>query len=703
MAKQKFVNCLIATILSFIFLFSGVAPVVSAQSSSGGTITIGYVSSPPTGNFNYFAGGAGGTGFPPGTVNVAMGHYNPSSCGISTFSCWAPLLGNITVGPVENLTYAQIAQNLNYKNYTGLWGPSGYNILNTNVTLYKWINFTVSPGMKFSNGEPLTSANVLTELNLNEAPGSANMVPGTNVGAAQSNYTGGVNIDWATSNGFYWWAPNNSTVSIVYATSLSDARLIFSNYPMPSTPFSSFTNETQLKDFKWTDPIGMGPWVLKSWTPTSETFTPNPYWTGTKPKASTLVIDFFSNTGAAETALTSGAIQALNANIPDMASVWNKTATQDVWTYQSNQVVWLGLNQLSYPFNVTAFRQAIYYAINRTYIADVPELGYAIPANTAGLSQGEYAGFLTSATRAALNPYTTNDTTALTILKGLGFKMNSNNQLTYPNGTALSFTMQVNNALPDQETTATAIANMLSNIGISVSVQPLQSSILGRNEQTGVFQMMLIESGGFTPWSTWQYVMNPQFLIGYCNAPQLTYPLAADQQPNTPPHCDLSGDFVRYWNVTFANLFNRDNGVISPAARTADFNTMALGVNSQLPLLPMFQYVNTFLYSTAQWQGWTNAQSVYNMGPADNQFYGYDAALLTPASTTTTTTSSQVSTQLVTTTVNGKTVVSTQYSTAQAPSTGFSIYSLVAAAVVAAIVVAAIAVAATRRRPSAPR
>jgi len=193
-----------------LFLFAPLTSLVDAQSSSD-TLVIGIIGSPITGNFNYYAGGAGGAGFPPGILNIGTGYWEPSS------TTWYPLFMNATVGPLVNTTFAQIAQQLHYVNYSFL----GSAVLNQPMLAYKWINFTLVPGIKFSDGEPLTAQDVILEMDLNEAPGAANMPPGTDVYTVQGNWTPGVSINWATDNGFWWYAPNNYTVSIVYATSLS--------------------------------------------------------------------------------------------------------------------------------------------------------------------------------------------------------------------------------------------------------------------------------------------------------------------------------------------------------------------------------------------------------------------------------------------------------------------------------------------------
>ncbi len=634
-------------VLVIMTLFALPLTALASAQPTNNTLTIGIIGSPITGNFNYYAGGAGGAGFPAGILNIGTGYNEPST------STWYPLFMNATVGPLVNTTFAQIAQQMHYVNYSFL----GSAILDQPMLVYKWINFTLIPGIHFSDGEPLTAQDVILEMDLNEAPGAANMPPGTDVYTVQSNWTGGVNINWATDNGFWWYAPNNYTVSIVDATSLSDIRLMWSNAPMPWNIFHSFKNEAALKAFYWKDPIGLGPWVLQSWTSDSETFTFNPYWVNAipevkgyiageyaygpiriekiTPSVKTLVIEVYQSTSSAELALKSGEIQAVQINIPDINTVWGPSINpnEHVWWYNTTNTVYLGLNEELYPFNLSGFRQAIAYAINRTYIADVGEVGYGVPAPPVGLSWTMYYKYLTPQTRAKLNPYNTNITKAKEILKGLGFTWNSKGQLVTPNGSIASYTLLVPSTMSDWETDGLIIANELQPLGITINVEPLTPTLLSEDESTAYYQMMIIEGGGFTPWSAWQYVMNPEFIIGY-GTPQgpssVIYPLPNNTKPNTPLHYSVSGDFVRFWNVTMANMFNRDNAPIEPSQRLADFNTMALIINQQEPLIPLFDPIFAFEYSTAQWDGWHQVQSVYSMSPGDSDFYGFVALFLKP-------------------------------------------------------------------------
>ncbi|MGC8632078.1 MAG: ABC transporter substrate-binding protein, partial [Thermoprotei archaeon] len=645
------IRFMLTRILSLLLiLLFGVAGSPALAQQSSGTLVIGMVGSPITGNFDYFSGL--GYSMPMGLIYTGPGYFEPMT------DTWYPLFTNFTIGPMVNTTYGQLFSSLGYTNYTGHL-PSWIPALNQSVTLYKWINFSIIQGARFSDGEPVTAKDFVLRMDLTEAPGHPDLLPGDNVGVkvGECNFTPGA-VDWATQGALYWYAPNNYTVSLCYVSTISAIRNFENQAPMPWNIFHVFKNGTALHNFVWKDPIGAGPWVLRSWTSNSMTFTLNPYWKTpvptikeiiggeyadgpinwqkVQPSVKVLVIDVFQSVSSAELALESGDIQALIANIPNINTVWSPSIkpTEKTWQFTQVATVWLALNELVYPFNLTQFRQAIAYAINKTYITEVGEVGYGTPATSVGLPISMYNKYLRPETKVALNPYQTNITKSKDLLKSIGFSWNSAGQLLFPNGSiAPSYTLMVPTSAPDWETDALIIAGELQPLGISITVQPLTTTLIGHYQGAGYYQMMILEGSGFTPWSLWQWVMNPDWMVTYGTV-SVHFPLSNNTLPTSPPHADFAGDFVRYWNVEMANLFWKTNLVIPSSERLADFNRMAIIVNRDLPLIPLFNPLYTLEYSTAQWTGWHTIENVYNMTPAGwndfGDFMGFVALFLKP-------------------------------------------------------------------------
>ncbi len=109
--------------------------------------------------------------------------------------------------------------------------------------------------------------------------------------------------------------------------------------------------------------IGTGPWKLDSYTPESKVrLSRNPYWTGPRPPAESISVEFFKTEAAMALALRSGAIDGANeyvspkifANIPGTRKLSAPGAT----------VTLMVANTKRPPFNDVHVRRALAYATN---------------------------------------------------------------------------------------------------------------------------------------------------------------------------------------------------------------------------------------------------------------------------------------------------------------------------------------------------
>jgi peptide/nickel transport system substrate-binding protein len=133
--------------------------------------------------------------------------------------------------------------------------------------------------------------------------------------------------------------------------------------------------------------IGTGPWKFDRFTPSvSVTFSRNPYWTGPRPSAAKITINYFKEEAAMALALRSGAIDGASAygsprqfeNIPGTRAL----PSAPEWTD------FLSLNTATPPFNNIYVRRAIAYATDTSGMikafypnGDATETSTIIPAN----------------------------------------------------------------------------------------------------------------------------------------------------------------------------------------------------------------------------------------------------------------------------------------------------------------------------------
>ena len=128
------------------------------------------------------------------------------------------------------------------------WGPSG-----------KSITFTIRSGVKWSNGTPMTPADVAFTYNYIKQHPAINLA--------------GLNISTVTSSG--------DTVTVTFPTAqYTNLENIAGVAILPQSVWGSVSNPATFTD---PDPIGTGPYTLGSFSPTGFTLVKNPnYWQASK-------------------------------------------------------------------------------------------------------------------------------------------------------------------------------------------------------------------------------------------------------------------------------------------------------------------------------------------------------------------------------------------------------------------------------------
>lgn len=217
--------------------------------------------------------------------------------------------------------------------------------------------------------------------------------------------------------------------------------------------------------------VGDGPFLLTKYVPNQYAeVQKNPDWfePNVQPKIDTVIFREFSDASSAVSSLESGEIQGLANILP-----------ADLPTFQNNSAYTVSVSPpLKYEYlsidvqkggsgnptlrNVTV-RQAMAHAINYTYLAKTVYHGYAVPIASVFTPGNIYYDH-------SISPYSYNVTLANNMLNAAGFKMGSNGVRVSPNGTELKYTLLTiaTDTLPTQM--ADLIAQNLTAIGIKTTV-----------------------------------------------------------------------------------------------------------------------------------------------------------------------------------------------------------------------------------------
>jgi peptide/nickel transport system substrate-binding protein len=136
------------------------------------------------------------------------------------------------------------------------------------------------------------------------------------------------------------------------------------------------------------NPIGTGPFMLKSYSSSLIKWKPNPYYWGGTPPESEIDTPAIATNAAASDALISGQLDWAGNDIPNVyANYVNlNPLTNHAWFASGNTVVlWFNLNPGNggaTGIDEAAVRKAVSYGVDRNALALLGESGYELPAKS---------------------------------------------------------------------------------------------------------------------------------------------------------------------------------------------------------------------------------------------------------------------------------------------------------------------------------
>jgi|GEM_PF-499489 len=127
----------------------------------------------------------------------------------------------------------------------------------------------------------------------------------------------------------------------------------------------------------------------------------------------------------------------------------------------------IAFNEKQAPYNLTPVRQALAYVIDRDAVTKVgePVGGIAAPTTT-GLVGSQSDSILSSDQKSALNPYKPDTAKATSLLQGAGFTKDASGKWHLPGGQPWTITLQTVNGFSDWIAASTIVANELTAFGI---------------------------------------------------------------------------------------------------------------------------------------------------------------------------------------------------------------------------------------------
>lgn len=366
----------------------------------------------------------------------------------------------------------------------------------------KTITFTLKPNLKWSDGVPLTSDDVL--------------------------FTWKLVIDEHTRT------PYGSDFKLVKNAETPDTLTFRVTYSQPYAPAMDSWTGLQIlpkhllehEDINTTrfsqKPVGSNYYKLGEWKSRERiTLVRNPLASQGQAKIDQLVSRFIPDPAAQFLELMADHIDVMNLNpiqysriVPARPELKEKIA---LYKELGNNYSYLGFNQKRKPFDDVRVRQAINFAIDKQELIDGVLLGL-------GLSVSSPYKPGTRWSNPNLKPYPFDPAKARSLLKEAGFEDHDGDGIVDRDGKPLSFEIRTNQN-KQREMSAVLIQRRLKDVGIDAKIRVLEwASFVGRFIKTGDFDVVLLgwslslDPDQYSIWHSSQTAPGQFNFIGYKNA-----------------------------------------------------------------------------------------------------------------------------------------------------------------------------------------
>lgn len=503
--------------------------------------------SPLTDNFNPFmATGTAYTMHVQDLLYLPLGVYN-------------------TQNPTQAVTPELMAPNNGYR-----WSGDG-----------KTLTVTVRSGMKWSDGTPVTGADVAYTFNTISAKSNASMDQYQEPSVAS-----------ATSSG--------QTATLTFAT--PQVTNMFSIFQVPIVPQHIWSK--QANPASWTDPtpVSDGPFELGQFSAQAFTLKANPgYYAASSIKVPEIDVPAYTSNATLLTPTADGTIDWSGTSITGVQSNYlAKSTSNTTWTtsapyFADNNVVGLYFNTTKPGLNNADVRKAISDSINRQALSTTGESGNEPSATSAsGMLLPAQQAFLPSSMANDLSA-TGNATEAGSLMKKAGYAKVGG--FWEKGGQKVHLAIQDPASYTDYNTDATLIAAQLKAAGFDASAD-LDGGTNGPTEWT-----TNLNNGNFDAAIHW----GQQGLTPYN-----TYDDWMDYTKSAPIGQAAGADISRFNDPAAQAALAAYSGATSSAAETTALQTLAGIEESQVPVAPLLYGASWAEFSTRNYTGWPSSSNAYS-------------------------------------------------------------------------------------------
>ncbi|WP_330323111.1 ABC transporter substrate-binding protein [Streptomyces anulatus] len=342
----------------------------------------------------------------------------------------------------------------------------------------KTLTFTLRPGVKWSDGKPLTAEDVAYTF------------------ALQKKLLGGYEyLESARAEG---------AGKVVFTLNKPYSPGVFELGKQIIVPKHVWEKVKDPAKETNPDPVGTGPYTqVAAFQSQSYELRRNPeYWQPDKQAVEGIRVLGFSGNDSANLAFVNGEADWTQSFIPDVAKsfVAKNPEHNKYWYPRTGSLVEWTMNTTRAPFDDVAVRKALSRAVDRESVTKVGMNGYTEPADCTGLSGGYDKWRDTSLAKSCT--WTKHDAAAAgKALDAAGYRKGEDGKRTLKNGKPFAFDISVGSASSDWLSVANIIKQNLADIGVTATVKSPDWAAVVSGYETGDYDTGIVWSdNGATPY-----------------------------------------------------------------------------------------------------------------------------------------------------------------------------------------------------------
>ena len=446
------------------------------------------------------------------------------------------------------------------------------------ATAWKWgagnksLTFTIRQGVKWSDGTPMTAADVAYTFNMIKKYPALDL---TGVWSVLSGVTTSGNTV----------TMNFSTTAVPYFYYIADQTPI-----VPEHIWSTMSNP-QTDPNK--NPVGTGPYLMSKCSPQNITYTANPhYWQPGEPKIAKIQYPAYTSNNTANDDLANGNAQWGAQYIPSIQTFYTAKSPDYHYWFPPTVNVSLVPNLTNPLLSNVKVREAMSYAINRSQVSGIGESGYEPPANQTGIVTPTFNAQLN---KSALSGWGSgyDPTKAKSLLESAGYHMGSDGVMANSAGQKLSFSVINIGDYSDWVASMQVIQQDLKAIGIQITPNNLSNTDFDADLFYGKYQLAYYDQQTFGPSAYYE-------LNNWLNS------------ANTAPvGKSAASNYERYSNKTTDALLDQYAATADPAQQATIMNQIQEAMLRDVPIIPVVEAVDWYQYDTGTFSGWPTPGDPY--------------------------------------------------------------------------------------------